>query len=83
MVLLHNGKCLCENLTREGFIGDDLEVKLKVDRARDKVMKAGRLVAHVLPRGYFPYAQEVASPCSMILGESLVFQRDEVTCATE
>ena len=83
VVLWYNSKCLCDNFTREGLIGDDLEVKLKVDRPSDKVMKAGRLVVHVLPRGYFQNAQEVATPCSTILGESLVFQRDEVASATE
>ena len=61
MVLWYNSKCLCDNFTREGLIGDDLEVKLKVDRPKDKVMKAGRLVAHVLLRGYFQNAQEVAT----------------------
>ena len=83
VVLWYNSKCLCGYFTREGLIGDVLEVKLKVDRPRDKVMKAGRLVGHVLPRGYFQNAQEVANPCSTILGESLVFQCDEVACATE
>ena len=83
VVLWYNSKCLCDNFTREGLIGDVLEVKLKVDRPRDKVMKAGRLVGHVLPRGYFQNAQEVANPCSTILGESLVFQRDEVACMLE
>ena len=47
VVLWYNSKCLCDNFTREDLIGDVLEVKLKVDRSRDKVMKAGRRVAHV------------------------------------
>ena len=83
VVLWYNSKCLCDNFTREGLIGDVLEVKLKVDRPRAKVMKVGRLVGHVLPRGYFQNAQEVANPCFTILGESLVFQCNEVACMLE
>jgi len=44
VVLWYNSKCVCDNFTREGLIGDVLEVKLKVDRPGGKVMKVGRLV---------------------------------------